>query len=69
MLVRNTPNALAICLHASDALPESVDFTEIFPQVVLPLIRCDALLRSVSVVLGRASLELSVFERPEVLAA
>ncbi|MDE0810152.1 MAG: hypothetical protein OSB69_12630 [Alphaproteobacteria bacterium] len=47
----------------------SVDLTEIFTQAVLLLIRYDALLRVVGVVLGRASLVLLVFERPEVLAA
>ena len=52
-----------------DRTVRSVDLTEIITQAVLLLIRYDALLRAVGVVLGRASLELSVFERPEVLAA
>ena len=63
------PNARAIWLHASDALPESVDPTQTFTQAVPRPIRRDALLRAVGVVLGRASPDLPVFEGPEVLAA
>jgi signal transduction histidine kinase/CheY-like chemotaxis protein len=63
------PNARAIWLHASDALPESVDPTETFTQAVPRPIRRDALLRAVGVVLGRASPDLPVFEGPEVLTA
>jgi PAS domain S-box-containing protein len=63
------PNARAIWLHASDALPESVDPTQTFTQAVQRPIRRDALLRAVGVVLGRASPDLPVFEGPEVLSA
>jgi PAS domain S-box-containing protein len=63
------PNARAIWLHASDALPESVDPTQTFTQAVPRPIRRDALLRAVGVVLGRASPDLPVFEGPEVLSA
>ena len=63
------PNARAIWLHASDALPESVDPTQTFTQAVPRPIRRDALLRAIGVVLGRASPDLPVFEGPEVLLA
>ena len=62
------PNARAIWLHASDALPESVDPTQTFTQAVIRPIRRDALLRAVGVVLGRASPDLPVVEGPEVLS-
>jgi PAS domain S-box-containing protein len=61
------PNARAIWLHASDALPESVDPAHTFTQAVPRPVRRDALLRAVGVVLGRASPDLPVFEGPEVL--
>lgn len=63
------PNARAIWLHASDALPDSVDPTQTFTQTVPRPVRRDALLRAVGVVLGRASPDLPVIEGPEVLSS
>ena len=63
------PNARAIWLHASDALPDSVDPTQTFTQAVPRPVRRDALLRAVGVVLGRASPDIPVIEGPEVLSS
>ncbi len=64
---REHPNARAIWLHASDALPESVDPAQTFTQAVQRPVRRDALIRAVGVVLGRAGPDLPVFEGAEAL--